>query len=447
MIAALILSVIPYKNCVFAEGDTPFAQAAVQERTSYSYQDANALIVKALTDKLVGENANKSDMSKGMFTWDTEAKTRGWLYYNGLMLDALGVINKDEYVSFIEKFYRDNTSPDGTPKNYNIGELDSVEGVAGIFVLLDTSPDSSRYKKTIQYVYTELEKQVMYPSAGNNYLHKQNSDGTPKTNWTEFPIGLDGAYMSKVFLYKCADAIDSGMLTLKKNNGDDVASTELRDLAYEQMMWMMTGPMLDQTTGLLNHGYNPNTGEVNGVFWTRSIGWILMAVAECSNYITDNTQKENMVAAAKDILDALMLYQDESTGLWYNVTNYGTDLPGNQLETSGTAMIAYSMMKLYTDGLLADPKYGYAGLKAFNGIVENCMKDGSLSDVYISSGVSTNPADYNTKAYTTNEAKGVGPLIFAAHYVDVTREMLNEERKIARCFANGTMGIRVIIDA
>ena len=50
-----------------------------------------------------------------------------------------------------------------------------------------------------------------------------------------------------------------------------------------------------------------------------------------------------------DLMEAMLRYQDES-GMWYQVVNYGT-LEPNYLETSGSSIMAYALLKgclLYT---------------------------------------------------------------------------------------------------
>ena len=46
-----------------------------------------------------------------------------------------------------------------------------------------------------------------------------------------------------------------------------------------------------------------------------------------------------------DLMNAMIRYQDES-GMWYQVVNFG-GMERNYLETSGSSIMAYSLLKVY----------------------------------------------------------------------------------------------------
>ena len=380
--------------------------------------------VTELAERLVAENSRSGrasgDLTGGAFTWGPESKTRSWTYYTGLMMDGLLSLDEERYRAYVEAFYTDNILPDGTPVDHADGELDSIAAVNGVFPLLTadgSGENEAKFRAAIQYEYRSLEKQVTYRKAGGNYLHKQNGDGTPKGNWSEYSIGLEGAYMSKTFLYRCADAIDNKGLVLLKSGGEQVTSKELRNLAYKQLMWMLTGPMLDARTHLLYHGFNPRNGAVNGVFWSRSIGWAVLAVSENLEYVKDSRQRAELVKAVQVVLDGLLQCRDWDSGLWYNLPTRNADLPGNRLETSGSAMFAYALLKLAVSGEVSIPRpYAEAGIRAYNSIVDGFLAGGELENVYLSAGVSTHKADYLAGEYAANNANGVAPMLLATPY-------------------------------
>ena len=165
-------------------------------------------------------------------------------------------------------------------------------------------------------------------------------------------------------------------------------------------------------------------------YWLRAVGWYAAALADVISMLPDGDEyedgKSSLVEIEKRLFDGMMEYQDSATGMWYNVINYGPELrgsvSGNELETSGTALIAYAMMKSYVEGYL-DDSYGEAGLRAFNGTVMNELDNEGLHNVYISSGVETTPEGYLSKEYKINEAKGVGPLMMAATYANAAADI------------------------
>ena len=57
-----------------------------------------------------------------------------------------------------------------------------------------------------------------------------------------------------------------------------------------------------------------------------------------------------------------------------------------------------------------------AGLRAFKALVETKLTEDGLTDIYTSSSVTSDKNLYQRNGYTTNDGKGVGPLIMAANY-------------------------------
>lgn len=411
-------------------GILPTSGFAAQE-TSTDRTAANVDIIQSYSAQMREANT-KTDYSTGGFTWDTEGKTDSWRYFNGVMLDAFLMEGDTAYA---DAFYNSNINDDGTIKNYKTGELDSVPTARGLFDLLDSNANAERYKKTIQYVYTQLEGQVSYDNCGGNYLHKQDTSGNPTGGWSTWNIGLDGLYMAEPFLMECANAIDNGKLSLTDQSGKAVASADIYKAVYDRFAWVAE-TMYDKTTGLYNHGWNVSKNKGNGHFWGRGIGWYAMALVDTIDMMPATYQTQMQPYLTK-LFDGMLNYQDTDTGMWYNVVNCGTDLKKNILETSVSSMMAYSLMKAYIKGYVTDAKYGKAGLAAFNGVVANKVtgSEGSyaVKDTYQKSGVGESDSYYTKNSYTVDEAKGTGALIMAATVAKDTAEKLagtDTEQKI-----------------
>lgn len=404
-------------------GILPTSGFAAQE-TSTDRTAANVDIIQSYSAQMREANT-KTDYSTGGFTWDTEGKTDSWRYFNGVMLDAFLMEGDTAYA---DAFYNSNINDDGTIKNYKTGELDSVPTARGLFDLLDSNANAERYKKTIQYVYTQLEGQVSYDNCGGNYLHKQDTSGNPTGGWSTWNIGLDGLYMAEPFLMECANAIDNGKLSLTDQSGKAVASADIYKAVYDRFAWVAE-TMYDETTGLYNHGWNVSENKGNGHFWGRGIGWYAMALVDTIDMMPATYQTQMQPYLTK-LFDGMLKYQDTDTGMWYNVVNCGTDLKKNILETSVSSMMAYSLMKAYIKGYVTDAKYGQAGLAAFNGVVANKVTGSkgsyAVKDTYLKSGVGTSDSYYTANGYTVDEAKGTGALIMAATQANAAAKKLNE---------------------
>lgn len=410
---SLILSLVMIVTLLPA---TVMAAPATDSSTS-----ANVEKVLSYAALMRDNNTKKNgDYASGGFTWDTEGKADSWRYFNGLMMDAFLMTGDQKNIAYAEQFYDANIADAGIISDYAEGELDSVEAARGLFDLLDSQNDE-KYKTAIQYVYTQLEKQTSYEDCGGNYLHKDS--------WKDWNIGLDGLYMAQPFLMECANAIEPGTLTLIDKENNTVAANDIYQAVYNRMEWVAT-TMKDDATGLYHHGWNVENENGNRHFWSRSLGWYAMAQVDIIEMMPEGTARDTMISQLTAFFDAMLNYQDSETGMWYNVTNRGADLDNNKLETSGSAMMAYALMKAYNNGYVTDAKYGEAGLKAFNGVVESKVSGDegnyTVADIYQKSSVETSDEGYCQNEYVNDEAKGTGALIMAATLANATADKLPE---------------------
>ena len=84
----------------------------------------------------------------------------------------------------------------------------------------------------------------------------------------------------------------------------------------------------------------------------------------------------------------------------------------NRLETSGTAMMSYVILKGVRKGWL-DASYQEAGLKAFVGLTEKKLDESGLRDIYLKASANGSNNYEETEYYFTDEGKGSGPFIMA----------------------------------
>ena len=110
--------------------------------------------------------------------------------------------------------------------------------------------------------------------------------------------------------------------------------------------------------------------------------------------------------------------------MWWQVPNY-PNVGKNYLETSGSAIYAYSLLKGYRTGILKDEKYKEAGKRAFEGICDKYLKNKngklSLGGICLVAGLGpeSNPKRdgsfeyYMSEQIVEDDAKGVGPFVLA----------------------------------
>jgi len=193
--------------------------------------------------------------------------------------------------------------------------------------------------------------------------------------------------------------------------------------------------MKDTRNGLYYHAYDdsresfwcdPVTG-LSDNFWLRALGWYAMALIDTMEVMPGSMaqEKEKLGAIYKELIDAMLPYQDKETGMWYQVVNRGRIKP-NYLETSGSAIFAYAIMKSVRLGYL-DESYFTFGERAFTGICETYLSEENgelqLGGICLVAGLGNKEMREGTFDYymrepiVKNEAKGVAPLILA--YIEI----------------------------
>ena len=362
----------------------------------------------------------------GGFTWDSEGYKRSWTYFNGIMMDAFLMLDNEAFEPYVNTFYNSNVTNQGQVNRagaadnyYRENELDSIPPTRALFDLLRSDlvgeAEKSIYKRMIDYVYWVMSDYAVIPGTNGNFRHKMNN-----ANWETYQLALDGMYMAQPFFMELANALDDGTLTLEDFTSYTGSDENLEDTdkiysaVFDRMYWVGDN-LYDDGNGLYNHAWGPDAG-LNGQYWLRAVGWYAAALADVISMLPDSFAEERE-----------MLIEIE-TRLFPEAMN--------QLESSGSALMAYAMMRSYAEGFVGR-SYGAAGLRAFNGTAALKLDEGGLRDVYLSSGVETTPEGYLSKPYVTNEAKGVGPLFMAAAWAKQAADLYNQPVAVPLCAVDG----------
>lgn len=120
----------------------------------------------------------------------------------------------------------------------------------------------------------------------------------------------------------------------------------------------------------------------------------------------------------------------------------------NYLESSGSSMIAYALMKSARLGYL-DGSYSAIGKEIFEGIYKHSYINGELKDICITAGLGPDSNRYRDGSITyylaervgSNDAKGVGPFLMA--YIEYAKleETLKKYYTIQQILPTGTREI------
>jgi len=313
-------------------------------------------------------NVAKSDIKRNPEGWMIDFnKTPKWDYCQGLMCTALLKLNtqtKDKALyDYVLKFGEYMVNADGEVLTYKASEnsLDRINGGKFLFTLYDKTL-SDKYFKAILAFRAQLKTHPRTSEGG--FWHKAIY---PNQMW------LDGIYMASPFLAEYAKRF--------KDNAafDDVANQIL----------LIAKHTYDPATGLYYHAWDESkaqewadktTGKSPN-FWSRSIGWYMMAIVDVLDYLPANHPKrQEIIRTFRNLSKSLLKYQDKKTGLWYQVTDKA-DAEGNYLESSGTAMFLYAMTKGANKGYL-DPSYLTLSRKSFTLFIKNATRidsDGSYN--------------------------------------------------------------------
>ena len=342
----------------------------------------------------------------------------GWNYIDGCMILAMLEIyratREQKYYEFADAFIDYRVAEDGSIFGYKVEEynIDSVNAGKTLFALYEMN-GKEKYRKAIELIYSQVQTQPR--TSEGNFWHKKIY---PNQVW------LDGLYMGQPFYMEYETKFN------RKKNYDDIFAQFANVVKH----------MRDEKTGLYYHGYDASkeafwcdkeTG-LSQNFWLRAIGWYSMALldtlSKCEPGEEYREEYDNLKAVFVQLMDDMLKFQDES-GMWYQLPALAGKKP-NYLETSGSAIMAYSLLKGVRLGFLPESYRGY-GLKAFQGICDKYLKetDGSLNLGGICLVAGLGPADntrrdgtfeyYMSEPVVENDAKGVGPLLLA--YTELRR--------------------------
>jgi unsaturated rhamnogalacturonyl hydrolase len=153
------------------------------------------------------------------------------------------------------------------------------------------------------------------------------------------------------------------------------------------------------------------------------MGWYAMGIVDVLDFMpADHPEREKILSIFQGLCNAVVKYQDQETGLWYQVMDQGKR-EGNFLEASASSMFVYAMAKAIRNGYLGE-EYLAATQKAYDGIVKNLIEenaDGSidLTQICQVAGLGGNPYRDGSYEYyistpiVSNDLKGVGAFIMA----------------------------------
>lgn len=365
-----------------------------------------------IMDRYINEVIDNSTPDKPY--WNIEHLSHGrkphWNYIDGCMISCVVTLyeqtKEKKLLDFVENFIDYYIFEDGSIRGYELEtyNIDNISEGRVLFDLLKYRP-KEKYKKAVELLYKQIQNQPRIEIG--NFWHKLIY---PNQVW------LDGLYMGQVFYTRYIN--------------DFAAEKDYSDIVNQFVN--VRKYMFDENKKLYYHGFDyskkmfwANEKGLSQNFWLRAIGWFVVAMIDVIGYLPkDKVQEiETLSKIFVEAIDGVLQYKDKESNMFYQVVDQ-QGREGNYLETSGSAMIAYAILKGARLGVL--PKdYAKIGKDIFDGICKKYLRevDGkiSLGGVCLVAGLG--PDDnrrrdgsyeyYISEPIVENDAKGLGPLVMA----------------------------------
>ena len=339
-----------------------------------------------------------------------------WNYEDGCLLlgckKMYEVTGDDFYREYIIRFMDPYVKEDGEIKSYVLSEynLDFINAGKLFYFMYDETGEE-RWKKAADKLMEQLHYQPRLTTG--NFWHKLIYP---------FQVWLDGLYMAQPFYMEYETRFHD------KKNYDDIF----------RQFFNVEKNMRDPKTGLYYHAYDSSRAmfwcdKVTGLsqnFWLRALGWFSMALLDTLDKADASAAGESYEKLKQifvELMDAMLKYQDES-GMWYQVVNFG-GMDKNYLETSGSSIMAYALLKGVRLGFLPESYRAY-GEKAFHGICDQYLSTDENGNLNLDGiclvaglgGANRRPGTYDyymSEPVVKDDAKGVGPFLLA--YTEMLR--------------------------
>lgn len=265
------------------------------------------------------------------------------------MLRVWEETGNDEYFDYIQGYY-DALIDDYGNFEYDRDQLDAIQVGILLFKLHEVT-GQQKYMiaaRKLRYIIDTINR-----TTENGFWHK---DKYPYQMW------LDGLFMAGPYLVKYANQFHERDL--------------IQVVLYQERL--MRKHMTDPKTGLLFHAWDekkvqPWADKETGCspeFWGRSVGWYGTALIDILEAIGDDYQgQEELPIEVARYVKNVVAFQDDETGLWYQVVDKG-DREDNWLESSSSSLYLYTMAKALHYGFVSDD-YHHNLVKGFQGLLDH----------------------------------------------------------------------------
>ncbi len=232
---------------------------------------------------------------------------RHFHYHQGVFLsgvERVGAITGDKkYDMYIKAWADANIDKNGECRTGSTKALDDIQPGVILFNLYRKTGDE-RYKIMLDRLFELIEKWPTNAKGGVWHAYFGKNE-----------MWLDSMYMMGVFTSMYAREFNKPYMFEK---------------VYHQIK-LIYQHMYNPETGLLYHMWDDSklhcppadreTGLVK-VHWGRAMGWYAVALADIIELLPeDNYIRQETVSIEKSLIEAILRYQDQNSGLWYQVVD------------------------------------------------------------------------------------------------------------------------------
>lgn len=335
-------------------------------------------------------------------------------YHQGVFLSGMErtyrLCGEEKYYCYIKEWVDQFIDETGNISGCDVTQFDDMQPSILLFTLYDKTGDE-RYKKALDSFVPYVEK---WPkNARGGFWHKYEH---PNQMW------LDGLYMIGPYHAMYANAFGKEYFF---------------EIVYRQMK-LMTENMRDEKTGLLYHAWDDSLVEswadkktgLSSQFWGRAIGWYAVSILDILDYMPEGDRRRSeFIQAEQKIIDALINFQDEGTGLWCQVVDK-PHCEGNWFEVSCSCLFTYAIAKAIKTGIIGAEYTVYMN-KGYSGVISIVQLDREKGELYLDKVcVGTCVGDYNyyvQRDTVKNDLHGMGAfLLMCTEYYDTLMKTENK---------------------
>lgn len=323
-----------------------------------------------------------------------------WKYSNALALIGMwrvyGRTQNEDYYTFI-KGWVDRFVDENGLIGINLNSLDNM--YPGILLcLLYQRTNENKYKTAADQIRARLDS---YPRTSDGaFVHVDR----PAYNGE---LWQDGVFMVTGFLIHYGQVFNDAVYA----NDECARQIALYDAHLKRDEDNLGLHAWDEDRSA--SWADPGTG-LSPESWCRANGWFIMACIETLAILPPgHSERSEIISILYGRLGGMKNFQDDVTGLWYEVIDKGDDHQ-NWVEQSSSSMVAYAMSTAMEKGYVPAIEFHDNAKKAYAGILSNIeLNDAKLTDIY-GTVRGTHVGDYNyyvNQPQLVNDPHGIGAFL------------------------------------